>query len=188
MALTLTIWRNCLKRYPLMSSCSPLVNVLLNPLIPDSMSLGRIFPWINVHLFQLRNLVHPITRKLHSFDALREKFDLPPHFFHFYLQVRHFFHSKSPSLTLDKPTTFEHLCAQGPNQLHLISCIYRILHEPTPITETLHHYMCKWSQLVGRPVTIQMWDRIWSSTFKSSKCVTQRETTIKILMFWYRTP
>lgn len=41
--------------------------------------------------------------------------------------------------------------------------------------------------MIGRPISTQLWDRIWSSTFKSSKCV-QRETSTKILMFWYKTP
>lgn len=149
---------------------------------------GQGFSMGLTSLFQLQNLVHPITWRLHTFDTLCEKFDIPSHLFHFYLQVRHFFFSKFPTLTLDKPTTFEYLCTQGPHQLHLISSIHRILHESTPLTETTHHYMRRWSHLLSRPVTVQMWDRIWSSIFKSSKCVTQRETSIKILMFWYEIP
>lgn len=43
----------------------------------------------------------------------------------------------------------------------------------------------------GPNFPIQIWDKIWSFqglVSKSSKCVTQRETSMKILMFWYRTP
>lgn len=81
-----------------------------------------------------------------------------------------------------------YLCAQGPHQWHLISYIYHILHELTPLTETTHHYMRRWSHLLGWPMTVPVWDRIWSSIFKTSKCVTQGETSNKILMFWYKSP
>lgn len=171
MNFTLAIWRKCLKNFPLISPCPPLMNILFNPSIPNSLSLGRVFPWINASLFQLRNLVHPISRRLHTFDTLREKFEIPAHLFHFYLQVRHLFHSHSPLLTLDKPITFEYLCAQGPQQLHIISSIHHILHESTPLTETTRLYMRRWTQLIGRPIPLQLWDRMWSSIFKSSKCV-----------------
>lgn len=88
----------------------------------------------------------------------------------------------SPTLTLNVPTPFEHLCAEGPHQLHLISFIYHILHEFTKILPDAHLYMRKWNILLGRPIPI------WISTFKSSKCVVQKEIAMKILMFWYRTP
>lgn len=127
MNVTLSIWRKCLKTFPLISPCSPLVNVLFNPSIPDSLSLGRVFPWMEASFFQLWNLVHPTSHRLHSFDTLREKFGIPTRLFLFYLQTRHFFHSQSSLLTLDKPTPFEYLCAQGPQQLHLISSIHHIL-------------------------------------------------------------
>lgn len=104
--------------------------------------------------------------------------------FYLYLQIKHFFHSLSPFLTLAKPTSFEYLCAKGPHQLHLVFYIYRFLHEAFPLTENTNLYMCKWAQWLRRPITSQMWNRIWTSTFK---CVVQREPSITILMFWYRT-
>lgn len=48
--------------------------------------------------------------------------------------------------------------------------------------------MSRWPHLIGRPISSQMWDRIWSSTFKYSRCVLHRETSIRVLMFWYKTP
>lgn len=127
MTFTLTIWRKCLKNDSLTSPCPPLVNVLFNSLIPDSMSLGRVFSWLNAPLFQLRNLVNPITRRLHTFNTLYGKFDILSHLFHFYLQVRRFFHSKSPTLTLDKPTAFELPMRSGPSPM-----TFNILYIPYP--------------------------------------------------------
>lgn len=120
--------------------------------------------------FQIWNLISP-----HTFSISIYKLGI-------------FFHSLTLLLTLDNTTPFEYLCAQSPHQLHLISSIHHILHESTPLTETTHLYMRRWAHLIGRPISSQLWDRIWSSTFKSSKCVLQRETSIKILMFWYKTP
>lgn len=166
----------------------PLMIVLFNPSISYNLSLRHILPWANASLFQLCNLVHPISCRLHTFDTLRDKLNIPSQLFYFYLHIRHFFHSQSLLLTLEKPTTFEYLCAQDPHQLHLVSSIHRILHESTPLTEFTHLYMRRWAQLLGKPISSQLWDRIWSSTFKSSKCVLQRETSIKVLMLLYKTP
>lgn len=80
------------------------------------------------------------------------------------------------------------MCARGPYEPHLISSIYRLLHEATPLTESSHSYMSKWSRLLQQPVSLVEWGKIWESSFKVSRCVVQRETTFKILLFWYRTP
>lgn len=139
----------------------PLMNVLFNPSIPDSLSLGPVLPWVNPSLFQLRNLVHPSSCRFHTFYTFCEKFDIPPHLFHFYLQIRHFFHSQSPSLTLNKPTPFEYLCAQGPHQPNLVCSIHHILHESFPLTEVTHLYMRRRAQLLGRPIISQLWDLVF---------------------------
>lgn len=173
---------------PTLLSLPPPCNILSNPVLPDSLAFGRLLPWLQTPLFQLRNLVHPVSCKFHTFATLQEKFSIPQNLFYFYLQIRHFFHSLSPTLTLDVPTPFEHLCAEGPHQLHLISSIYHILHESTQVLPETHLYMRKWSVLLGRSIPMKLWAKIWVSTFKSSKCVAQRETAVKILMFWYRTP
>lgn len=71
---------------------------------------------------------------------------------------------------------------------NIIYTVYHILHESTEISAETHLYMRKWSLLLERPIPLRIWANIWSSTFKSSKCVAQRETAVKILMFWYKTP
>lgn len=48
--------------------------------------------------------------------------------------------------------------------------------------------MHKWSQLLQKSIPLACWDNIWTSKSKSSRCVVHRETTVKILMFMYRTP
>lgn len=72
-------------------------------------------------------------------------------------------------MTLDKPTPFELLCAQGPYQTH-------------------HLYMQRLSLVTQHPIALPQWQKIWEAISKSSRCVEQRETAYKILFFWYRTP
>lgn len=108
--------------------------------------------------------------------------------FYSYLHFKHYLATLSPSLTLPKPIAFELICSQGPHQLYLISVIYQLLHEASPLTGDLHTYMRKWSHIVQQPITLSCWDKILSSTSKVSRCVAQRETAFKVLLFWYRTP
>lgn len=88
---------------------------------------------------------------------------------------------------MDKPTPFELLCAQGPYRTHLISDIYRYLHDVLPLASTQHPYMQKWSQVIQRPILLPQWQKIWEAGSKS-RCVAHRETAYKILFFWYSTP
>lgn len=54
--------------------------------------------------------------------------------------------------------------------------------------ELTHNYMKKWSRILQRPISLLDWGKIWESASKFSRCVVQKETAIKILLFWYRTP
>lgn len=47
--------------------------------------------------------------------------------------------------------------------------------------------MQKWAKIILTPLSLPQWQRIWDSISKASRCVEQRETPFKILMFWYRT-
>lgn len=147
-----------------------------------------MLPWTQAGIFQLRNLVHPLTHALLPFDEIQRKHQIPKHLFYSYLQIKHYFSTKSPTLTLDNPTPFELLCAQGPYQTRLISEMYNYLHEALPLSPTYHLYMKKWSQIINQPILIPQWQKIWEASSKSSRCVEQRETSYKILLFWFRTP
>lgn len=48
--------------------------------------------------------------------------------------------------------------------------------------------MTKWEALLGHPIAYAEWKQIWERAAKSSSCVTYRENTYKVLMFWYHTP
>lgn len=117
MLFTLAIWKRCAERFSLSSKCSP----LFNPGIPDGLSYTRMLPWTQAGMFQLRHLVHPATRKLMSFSDLQTKYELPTSLLYSYIQFKHFFHSNSPLLSLEKPTDFETLCANGPYEPKQIS-------------------------------------------------------------------
>lgn len=188
MFFTLAIWKRCSDRYSLSSPCSPLINILFNADIPDSLSYDRMLHWVWAGIFQLRQLVNPATRHLLTFIDLQEQHQIPKTLFYSYLQIRHFFTTKSPTLTLDKPIDFKMLCAKGPYEPQLISTIYKILHEATPLKVDSHHYMRRWSQILQYDIFLLAWDCIWESTSKISRCVTHKESTYKILLFWYRTP
>lgn len=136
-----------------------------------------MLPWTQAVIFQLRNKVLPLTYILLPFDKIQRKHKIPKQLFYSYLQFKHYFASKSSNLALNKPTSFELLCAQDPYQTCLISDIYRSLHDATPLIDKYHSYMQKWSQLIKRPIPLPLWQNI---------CVEQRETTYKIF-FWYRT-
>ena len=187
MLFTLSIWKRCSGKYPLSSPCSPLVNIIFNPEIPDSLSYDAMLPWTKAGVFQLRHLVHPVTRTFLTFSELQSKYKIPKNIFYF-LQIRHFISTRVPHLTLIMPTEFELLCFRGPYEPHLISTIYKILHDTPQITEHTHSYMRKWSHVLNRPISLPEWRNIWEATSKVSRCVAQKETAYKILMFWYRTP
>lgn len=188
MLFTLSIWKNCSGKYKLSSPCSPLTNITFNPEIPDSLSYDAMLPWTKAGIFQLRHLVNPVTRKLLTFNDLQSKYKIPKNLFYSFLQIQHFLSTKIPQLTLTIPTEFEMVCSRGPHDSHLISNIYKILHAASPVTEQTHTYMRKWSHILNRPIQLSEWKNIWESTSKTSRCVAQKETTYKILMFWYRTP
>lgn len=154
MLFSLAIWKKCSRQFSLASPCPLLLNVLLNPDIPDSLSYSRMLPWTQAGIFQLWNIVHPLTHTLLPFEELQKKHQIPKQLFYSYLQIRHYFASKSSTLSLDRPTLFELLCAQGPYQTHLITDIYKFLHNATSITDTFHSYMQKWSQLVNRSISL----------------------------------
>lgn len=97
-----------------------------------------------------------------------------------YLQIKHFFSCLSRSCSLDKPTICQYTCAQGPYQLHLISSIYKILHDALPFDLD--------GRASYRPIPFPCWERICTSLSKSFRCMVQRETNVKIVMFWYKTP
>lgn len=48
--------------------------------------------------------------------------------------------------------------------------------------------MQKWSHLLQKPNPLPCWNKIWTFTFSSSRCLVQREMAVKILKFGYRTP
>lgn len=185
MLCTLLIWKRYSSKYSLSSPCSPLVNILFNPKIPDSLSYDSMLPWTQAGTFQLRHLVHPVTRKLLSFSDLQFKNKIPKILFYSFLQIKHFFITRTPQITLDVPTEFEMLCSRGPHQ---VSTIYKILHMASPISKHSHSYMKRWSLILHRPISLVEWGKIWDANSKVSRCVVQRETAYKILMFWYRTP
>lgn len=88
--------------------------MLFNPDIPDSLSYERRLPWIQAGVFQLWHLVNPVTLRFMSFSDLQVKHQVPKKLLYSYLQFKHYFSIKSPSLSLEKPTTFELLCANVP--------------------------------------------------------------------------
>lgn len=137
MLFTLSIWKRCSEHYSLSFPCPPLLNVLFNPDIPDSLSYDRMLAWTQAGIFQLRQLVNPVIQHFLSFSDLK-KHQSPKTLFYSYLQFRHFFSSRSPSLSpslsLEKPSDFELLCARGPYEPQLISAIYKIQHEAIPTT------------------------------------------------------
>lgn len=108
-------------------------------------------------------------------------------FFYSFLQIKDFFTTRTPQTTLDIPTDFELLCSRGPYESHLFSYIYKILHATPSITEQSHSYMWKWSHILHRLISLDEWRKIWDVTSKVSRCVAQKKTAYKILMFWYRT-
>lgn len=147
MLFTLSIWKRCSERYSLSSSCPPLLNILFNPDIPDSLSYKRMLPWTQAGMFRLCPFVKPATQHLLTFPDLQRMHQIPPKLLHSYLQIRHFFFSiRSPSLTLEKPTDFEALCAKGSYESQMISTICEILHEAVPVIVNNNHYVRKWSQ------------------------------------------
>lgn len=100
MLFTLLIWKRCSSKYSLSSPCSPLVNILFNTEIPDSLSYDSMLPWTQAGIFQLRHLVHPVTRKLLSFSDLQSKHKIPKTLFYSFLQIKHFFITRTPQITL----------------------------------------------------------------------------------------
>lgn len=188
MLFTLSIWKKCSGKFSLTSHCSPLINITFNPYIPDSLSYEAMLPWTKAGIFQLRHIVHPITRKILTFSELQSKHGITRNLFYSFLQIQHFFSKKLPQLTLSIPTQFELTCSRGPHEPGLISTIYKILQETPPLTEHTHAYMRKWSHILDRPIALQEWREIWEATSKVSRCVTHKETADKVCMFWYRTP
>lgn len=144
--------------------------------------------WTGAGIFQLRHLVNPATRHLLPFVDLQKQYQIPKTLFYSYLQFRHFFATKSPTLSLDKPSDFEMLCAKGPYEPQLISTIYRILHEANPLKVDSHHYMKKWTPLLQHDISLLDWESIWESTSRISRCVAHKESAYKILLSWYKTP
>lgn len=104
------------------------------------------------------------------------------------LQLNTFF-ILSASLTLDRPTKFEYLCVQRPYQLHLVSSIYHILHKAT-LPKGILILICINENMYSSDLSPRNFGKrsASASAFKFSKCMVQRETALKILMFWYRTP
>lgn len=94
---------------------------------------------------------------------IQHKHQIPKQLFYSYLHFKHFFLSKSQSLSLDKPSTFELLCAKGPYQTHLISSIYKYLLDTLLLTDSHHLYIQKWSQITQRPILLPQWQNIWES-------------------------
>lgn len=128
MSFILEIWKKC---------CPPFSNILFKLILPDSLSFGRMSPWVQASLFQLRNPVLLVSRRLCTFEDLQENYNLPKHMFYFYLQVKHLFRSLSSALT-QIPTIFEYICTKDSYQCHLISSLYKVLHETSRLLkETL---------------------------------------------------
>ncbi|CAI9588980.1 unnamed protein product [Staurois parvus] len=188
MHFSLTVWQKCTAKFTLVSDCSPLTNILYNPNLPDNMAMSRMSLWVVANLFQLRHLVHPVTRKLNSFPDLQKKALLPSQHLYIYLQICHFFSTLSPSLTLGKPTPFERLCMQGPHQRGIISNTYKLLLDAPSLSNDTHLYMCRWSQFVQCDIDLLTWKKIWENASRSSVCVVFKENIYKIMMLWYKTP
>lgn len=188
MLFTLTIWKRCVGKYSLSSPCPLLLNILFNPDIPDSLSYSRRLPWTQAGVFQRCHLVHPVTHIFLSFSDLQSKLQILKSLFYSYLQIKHFLSVRSPDLSLAKPTNFELLCTQGPYESHLISSIYKILYEAIALTDSSHSYISKWVCILQQTISLSDWGRIWESSSKVSRCMLQKETAYKIIMFWNRTP
>lgn len=45
MLFTLSIWKKCSQQFSLSFPCPPLLNMLFNPDIPDSLSYTQMYPW-----------------------------------------------------------------------------------------------------------------------------------------------
>lgn len=138
MLFTLSIWKRCSERFSLSSLCPPFSSVLFNPEIPDSLSFEWMLPWTQAGVFHLRHLVNPVTCRCTSFFQI-SKWNTRS--LRHYLQFKHYFSIKSLSLSLEKHTSFELLCVNGPYEPQLILSIYKILHNAVPLTDSTHKYI-----------------------------------------------
>lgn len=100
-AFTLQLWKKCRQTHSLTSPVSFMINVLYNAEILDSLSTVQMLTWAQAKIFKLWHVINLITCKLYFFADLRSKKNLPAHLHYSYLQLRHYFLPKQPSLRLD---------------------------------------------------------------------------------------
>lgn len=120
MLFTLKIWCTCSTKFSLSLPCSPLSNVLFNPLIPDAYLMLIWHPGLKPFCFNSITLFTLYAEGFAPLAILSLNIISPnigkKHIFRLNIITLH-----APSLILPKPTNFEYLYAQGPHQLHLIS-------------------------------------------------------------------
>ncbi|XP_068107367.1 alpha-protein kinase 2 isoform X1 [Hyperolius riggenbachi] len=188
MHFTKNIWHYCSSKFPLTTNPSSLVNVIFNPLIPNSSSSLVVKGWSDGNIFQLRHLLDPISKTFVSADQLSQRVNLTPALRFNFHQIKHYAKSLGNSDFTSSPTPFESLCNNGPTQTHLISSIYKILCAFPADTLPSHRYMEYWSRALSMDITAPMWSKIWQSIAKSTQCSIHKENHYKILLLWYRTP
>lgn len=106
MQLTRNVWKTCATTFNLTSISSSMTSFLFHPLLPDGLTGHQTKPWFERQLFRFANIVEFSTRKVLSFDALREKYDLPLRCHYSYLQIGHFMHRVLPEDSVSTPTGF----------------------------------------------------------------------------------
>lgn len=86
MLLTRDVWKTCAVIYGLMPEHSSMTSFLFHPLIPDSLSGPQMRPWFEKGIFRYADIVDAHSKQILSFDALREKYNLPLRSYYSYLQ------------------------------------------------------------------------------------------------------
>lgn len=188
MQLTRNVWKACVHTFNLSSPASLMTSFLYHPLLPDGLTGNQMKFWFDHRLFRFADIMDPLTRRILTFEELREKYNLPLRCHYSYLQIRHFFRRTMREDTASLPTPFERLCNGGSSTKGLISGIYSLLVAPPNLETDKHTYMRKWESYLGAPLPIETWQVIWRRASKTSTCVTYKENQYKLLMFWYHTP
>ena len=83
-------------------------------------------------------------------------------------------------------TEFELLITGGKS--HVLSKIYKLLLKYETESEQVKHCMVKWMQNFNEQIQFNVWEYLWSTNLKFSKCQALKEQWYKMFFRWYLTP
>lgn len=104
-----------------------------------------------------------------------------------YIQLRHFFQTSAHTTKMSWPLTpFEHICSKADPQQHVISTVYGLLGEHTPLNTDK---ACRaWERDLAVDISLEGWECIFHVIHKGLVNVSTQETNYKRMSRWYRTP